>query len=406
MTPLVEAGPVTQRNTTHRTRPATPPAIILGGAANALSVARSLGKLGVEVYTLNDPDAFAQHSRHVRPIRLPSILPGEEEQVWADFLLGESASPLHGAVLLSCSDAGITLIARHRQKLQERYLLDDSNPVAQLRMLNKWETYEDAVAAGVPTPRFVLVGNREQADAVVADMRFPLIVKPRLSHVFEGKTGRKLFVVNNVDALVQAVDAIQATGTESLVVEMIPGGDNRLCSYFTYLDKESRPLFQFTKRIIRRYPQLRGTACFHVTDAIPEAVELGNRLFRHVGLRGLANVEFKLDERDGQLKLIECNARFTASDCLVARAGCDLARFVYCRLTDRDPPPMRQSSGKQYLWDPVRDFQAYLQLRRQGELNLAGWVGSILHWPSFPFFEWSDPIPALVRLTRPLRPRR
>src|SRR5438105_868251 len=82
----------------------------------------------------------------------------------------------------------------------------------------------------------------------------------------------------------------------------------------------SAPLFEFTKRVIRRFPAMTGTACYAITDRIPEAAELGNRLFRHVALRGLANVEFKRDVRDGTLKLIECNARFTASQALVTRS--------------------------------------------------------------------------------------
>ena len=61
------------------------------------------------------------------------------------------AAPRRGAPLL--------LRRRHRtdrraprRALAGRYLLDDSNPRAQLRMLNKLETYHDADGAGVPTP--------------------------------------------------------------------------------------------------------------------------------------------------------------------------------------------------------------------------------------------------------------
>ena len=71
------------------------------------------------------------------------------------------------------------------------------------------------------------------------------------------------------------------------------------------------------------------------------------RLFRHVGLRGLANVEFKLDPRDGQYKLIECNARFTAANGLVAKSGIDLGRFVYCRAVGL-PLPSRIASAAVY----------------------------------------------------------
>ena len=56
--------------------------------------------------------------------------------------------------------------------------------------------------------------------------------------------------------------------------------------------------------------------------------ELGLAFLRGAGVRGLANVEFKRDERDGRLKLIECNYRFTAPNEQFRRAGMDLALFV------------------------------------------------------------------------------
>ena len=183
---------------------------------------------------------------------------------------------------------------------------------------------------------------------------------------------------------------------------MIPGPDDRLCSYYTYLDEDSRPLFHFTKRIIRRYPALRGTACYHVTDWIPEAVEQANRLFRYSGLRGLANAEFKRDGRDGRLKLIECNARFTAANCLVARSGFDLAAFVYNRLTGRAQAPLERYTLGLRLWDPVRDFQSFLELRRSGDLTFGRWLSSVLHRQTFPYFDRTDPLPSLARLTKPL----
>ena len=45
-----------------------PPVILLGGGANALSVARQLGRLGAPIHALAEPGAFVAHSRYCRAI--------------------------------------------------------------------------------------------------------------------------------------------------------------------------------------------------------------------------------------------------------------------------------------------------------------------------------------------------
>lgn len=382
-----------------RGRRPMPPAILLGGGSNALSVARSLGRAGAEVYALDDDTAYVRYSRYCR--RIP--VPGEAPDSWARFLLGPRSAPWEGAVLLACSDPALALIAEHREALAAKFRLDESDPAAQLGMLNKLSTYREARAAGVPTPRFWLAETREQVLALEGSLAFPLIVKPHLTHVYERRSGRKFERADDFDQLLRAHEALSAAAIPTLLVEWIPGPDDRLCSYYTYLDGEGTPQFHFTKRVIRRFPAGMGNGCYHITDWNPEVRDLALRLFRRAGLRGLANAEFKRDERDGLLKLIECNARFTAANCLVARSGLDLAAFVYNRITGRPQPPLGAYTPGLRLWDPVRDFESFLELRGRGQLTFRRWVASVLHRQTFPYFQWSDPMPSLVRASKPLR---
>ncbi|MDR3636910.1 MAG: hypothetical protein P4L84_24100 [Isosphaeraceae bacterium] len=376
-----------------------PPVIILGGGANALSVARSLGRAGVRVYALDDDSSYVRYSRHCRRIELQGIAP----QSWARFLLGPESDPWRGAVLLACSDAALTLLAEHREALSARFRLDDSNPAAQRLMLNKLATYQEARDAGVPTPQFWFAETREDVLALEGSLPYPLIVKPHDTHAYEQQSGRKFEVAHDFEHVLRAYDALSACGIATLLVEWIPGPDDRLCSYYTYLDEQGEPLFHFTKRIIRRFPVGMGNACYHVTDWNPDVRDEALRLFQWVGLRGLANAEFKRDDRDGRLKLIECNARFTAADCLVARSGFNLAAFVYNRLVGTPQPPLERYREGMRLWDPIRDFQCFLTLRKQGALTFRQWAASVLHRQTFPYFNWSDPLPALARGAKPLR---
>lgn len=385
-----------------------PPAIVIGGGSNALSIARSLGRVGVSVYAINEPTAHVRYSRYARWIDLPAG--PDAEQAWADWLTGPESEPLRGGVLLAAGDAAIEMLAAHRERLAERYLLDLSDVTAQRTMLNKLATYRAAVAAGVPTPRFWIASTLEHIEQLRSELVFPLIVKPQLSHIFEERFGRKFLIAESYDQLAGAFLRVRDAGIECMLVERIPGPDDRLCSYYTYLDEGGRPLFDFTKRIIRRWPVGMGAACYHIVDHVPRVRELGLRLFEQVGLRGLANVEFKLDERDGELKLIECNARFTAANGLLADCGFDLARFVYNRLVGIESPPLTTFRTGVRLWYPVEDFKAYRQLRRAGQITFWQWVRSLCHRQTFPFFRWRDPWPSVVseaqRLGRNLRRKR
>ncbi|HQU47310.1 MAG TPA: hypothetical protein PK867_31195, partial [Pirellulales bacterium] len=134
----------------NRSADARPSAIVVGGGANALSIARSLGRRGIPVYAVNEPEAHVCHSRHARWLAEAGASP----QSWEQWLTGPQSDAWRGSVLLAASDAAIKLILDHRPVLAEKFILDICNPRAQAAMLNKLGTYQAAVAAGVPTPRF------------------------------------------------------------------------------------------------------------------------------------------------------------------------------------------------------------------------------------------------------------
>jgi predicted ATP-grasp superfamily ATP-dependent carboligase len=379
-----------------------PPVVMLGGEANALSVARRLARAGVQVYGIGRSNSPLRWSRCCTWVDAPDD--DGSGEAWSAFLLGSAAQFLAGSVLLTGCDVGLELMAKHRDALARRFILDASDPDAQIRLLNKLTTYQAAVAADVPTPRFWVVDSRSEIAARADELVFPLLVKPRYSHTFASRVGKDKFAVaNDIDEVFDAFRSIHDdAGVDVLLMESIPGPDDRLCSYYTYIDEAGRPLFHFTKRVIRRFPENRGPASYHVTDWSPEVMELSLRLFRHVGIRGLVNAEFKRDARDGRLKLIECNCRFTAANALVAASGLDLARFVYNRLVGLPPVPVQTYATGLRLWDPVMDFRAFLELRRKGRLTTWQWLASLMHSKTLPYFEWADPLPSLATTARRL----
>lgn len=375
-----------------------PPAVILGGDANALSVARSLSRLGAKVYYIGEGGEVARHSRYCKSIDLSKAAAEDGWEIAVvRYLLGHGADHLAGAVVLACSDAALELLVRHGEALRGRFRLDESDPVAQMAMLDKLETYRHAIAAGVPTPKFWIAHSRQDVEDVRDELVYPLIVKPRLAHRAKKQFKTKHRVVNSFDELLEAFNAECEAAVEVVLMEEIPGGDDTLCSYYTYMDADGEALFDFTKRVVRRYPVGMGLGCYHVTDNVPGIAEYSRRLLRQAGLRGLAAIEFKLDPRDGTPKLIECNARFTAANGLVAKSGVDIAAFVYRRAVGLPQQAMNTFRVGLHVWDPVIDFMSFMQLRRMGQLSLFSWVKSLMHRQTFAFFRITDPLPAVAR---------
>jgi predicted ATP-grasp superfamily ATP-dependent carboligase len=154
-------------------------------------------------------------------------------------------------------------------------------------------------------------------------------------------------------------------------------------------------MFHFTKRKLRQYPNGRGMGTYHVTDWSEEVAQMGLRFFQGVGLRGMGNVEFKRDPRDGQLKIIECNPRLTLADDMIMRSGMNISLFIYNRLTGRPLPQMGPYRRGVRMVMPFSDFRAFLGYRRKGELTWGQWLRSLLPPPYLPYFWWSDPWPSI-----------
>lgn len=373
---------------------AQPPAVILGGAYNAVSVARSLSRAGVEVFALGTGMSSVRRSRHCA--RFADLGAGADVQArWLDWL---QRDPL-GAVLLPCDDDGLELIARNRGALVESgYLPFEVDGEVALAMLDKDHTYEIARRIGVAAPKTLTVRGEDDLETAIDTIDYPCALKPVHSHRFAYRYGRSLKAirVENRDQLVAEFGRLIPLGIEMLVTEIVAGPEDSFYGYYSYLDDGGEPLFHLTKRKLRQCPPVFGVGSYHVTGWDPEVAEVGLRFLQGAGVRGLANVELKRDAHDGQLKLIECNHRFTAINELLRIAGADLALFAYRRTAGRESPPIRSMREGVRLWLPLKDARSARRMRRSGELTFPAWIRSIAHRQHTPLFEWRDPGPSVA----------
>ncbi len=112
----------------------------------------------------------------------------------------------------------------------------------------------------------------------------------------------------------------------------------------------------------------------------------------------MGNIEFKRDLRDGQLKVIECNPRLTDAQALVRAAGVPIDEIIYRSVTGQTILQHRQTDKDIRMLDLMRDFAAYLELRRRKELSLREWLASLGKGQKISsLFSITDPVPWVVR---------
>jgi D-aspartate ligase len=180
------------------------------------------------------------------------------------------------------------------------------------------------------------------------------------------------------------------------MTEVIPGPETDICTYFTYVDRTGEPVFDYTKSKIRQWPKRSGLTCYQVSDRRDDVIDVGRRLVRGIGLRGVAVPEFKRDRRDGDWKLIECNHRFTGSLDLTRHCGIDMARIAYDATVGRpvDRPDAYRTGVTQ--WNPIEDVRALVDYRRDGELTVPLWLRSVARRQHFPMMRADDPGPTIA----------
>jgi predicted ATP-grasp superfamily ATP-dependent carboligase len=123
------------------------------------------------------------------------------------------------------------------------------------------------------------------------------------------------------------------------------------------------------------------------------------KFFQGVGLRGVGNVEFKRDPRDGEYKIIECNHRFTAASDLVRRSGIDMPLIAYRRALGLPVEPVRGYRLGVRMWHPIEDVRSLRGYREEGSLTVGGWAKSLWHRQHFPLLSLEDPGPSVASLS-------
>lgn len=377
-----------------------PLAVITASSVNALSFARSLGRLGIPVLILDSDRHLAVHTRFAKVMSLPNVSQGR--QAWIDALLDIGRRLESRAVLIPTADPHVVLIAEHQAELETyfSFLVPDAQLARQF--VSKQFQLQHAREMGVPVPESHFPDSREELESLADKLKYPRILKPDRSHSgAKLLAGQKLLVVQSASELLDAWKGLAVENTDCLVQEIIPGPDTELVSYLGFWNKDGVETAFITKRKLRQFPALFGNGSIQVTEDLPEVTEMSRRLLVGLNYRGFASIEFKFDRRDGSYRFVEINPRSSAMNELAVKAGVDFPSIAYRCLSGEDVQPQADGAFQTGLRcvNEEWDLQAYWELRGKGEMSFLQWCGS-LRGSHRMITAWDDPKPILAGVAR------
>jgi predicted ATP-grasp superfamily ATP-dependent carboligase len=146
-------------------------------------------------------------------------------------------------------------------------------------------------------------------------------------------------------------------------------------------------------RRTRQHPVEFGRVTTHAeTVRLPELEDMGRRVLDAMGYRGISEVEFMRDPRDGTFKLIEINARFWAWHSLAIKAGVDLPYLMYLNALGESVQAGEYEEGIHWLRLLV-DLPVSVSQATKGKLDLGAYLRSWRGKRTFSVFSLRDPLP-------------
>jgi D-aspartate ligase len=371
-------------------------AVVIGGEHPGLGIARSLGRRGIPVFIIDDQHSVSQFSRYATQVVRVKDLRNEQNAVDSVMEIGQRYG-LKGWVLFPTRDETVAAFSRHRDRLAQFFRVTTAAWETVRWAWDKKNTYDLALELGIPAPRTYTVKTEEELTELYSQL--PLAIKPAVKENFFYATGAKAWRAETPEQLRNLFRKAnrQIQTKEILIQEIIPGTGERQYSYCAFF-RDGVAQSTLVARRMRQHPREFGRAASYVeTIEQPEVEELSERFLKAINYYGLVEVEFKQDPRDGQLKLLDVNARTWGFHSLGAPAGVDFPYLLYADQVGMPIERYRAEAGIGWL-RAVTDVPTAISHIWNNELTLRSYWKSLRSTRTESVFCLRDPLPAVAEV--------
>ena len=343
----------------------------------ALGAFRSLGRLGVAVYGVHrSDDALAFRSRYARG-RFVWDLDVEPAARSVARLL-EIADELGGRpILLPTNDETALFVAAHAEELRAGFRFQENSSALVRQLYDKKSMCLLARELGIPTAQTSFPGSLDDVRAFAETTRFPVLLKGSDGIRLSQRTGEKMRIVRSASELLDEYQRMEDLAQPDLMLqEYIPGGEDVQWMFNGYFDASSECLFGITGRKLRQTPPYTGMTSLGVCERNDEVDRLTRRFMKAIGYRGILDIGYRFDARDGRYKVLDVNPRVGATFRLfVGGDGLDVVRALYLDLTGQAVPSSAPCPGRRWFVEEL-DLVSSVRYHRDGVLTARDWLGS------------------------------
>lgn len=316
------------------THPLTP--VLLGTDIGVYSMARSFHEAyGVRSIVVSEgPRGPIDHSSILENVYMGAGADDDRLLATLDRIAAENPGD---RVLMVNVEHHVDLVRRERAWLEERFVVPTPHDAVLDRVGDKAVLDGVLRSQGVASPAGVAVDvagtDRSAWPRALADLTFPVVVKPATSGEYETLTfpGRKkVYAADRMDDVVDILQAVRDAGFggQMLVQELVPGDDtfNRLVN--AYVDSSGTMTMAASGQVLLglHQPAFLGNAAIALVEYDAELVAMVGRVLSAVGYRGYASVDLKIDPRDGVPRLLDINPRIGRSNYYINVGGANPVR--------------------------------------------------------------------------------
>jgi D-aspartate ligase len=374
----------------------TPVLILRSDSHGGLNIMKSLGPLGIDVYNV-DPYRLAptHYSRYCRGRFFGDIEHSPAKNLLA-YLEAVQVKIGRKAILIPTTDVATRFVDRWQLILRDLFIFPDQPPGLVDSLCSKKEMYRLAKQHGIPTPECCFPTSRRDLWDFLDTAKFPLMRKGIDGQRLWERTRKKMFIVRTPEELIKTyVFAEDPTCPNLMIQEYIPGGDDTIWMFNGYFDQYSEELIGFTGKKIRQCPIHTGSTSLGICLANEVVDQTTRRFMKALGYRGILDIGYRYDARDGLYKVLDVNPRIGATFRLFVGAnGMDVARALYLDLTGQPVVSSPAVEGRKWIVEDL-DLASSYRYYREGGLTIRDWLKSLRGIDESAYLSIHDPLPIL-----------